>query len=212
MRSRTTLIILAAAVVAVIAGVAMFLHMARYGFSAHDEPTRMESVLAAMMRRYAVPAGLRDMQNPQPLTPVVMAEARAHFADHCASCHGNDGRGRTEMGQKFYPKVPDMTLAETQEQTDGALFATIENGIRLTGMPGWGEGTAESARGSWSLVHLIRHFPKITTREIEEMKAMNPISPAEIHEAKKEQTEEEQFLSGADEDSSPPTATQSHSH
>ncbi len=70
------------------------------------------------------------------------------------------------MGPKFYPKVPDMTKAATQSQSDGELFATIENGIRLTGMPAFGAGTAESAYGTWGLVHLIRHLPKITPEEL----------------------------------------------
>ena len=148
----------------------------RYGFSAQDEPPTIEVILARAMRRYAVPADLRHRKNPVPLTPDALREARAHFADHCAYCHGNDGKGRTQNGPRLYPKVPDMTLEETQSQTDGALFAAIENGIRLTGMPGWGDGTAQSAYGSWTLVHFIRHLPKITAEEIWDMEKLNPKS------------------------------------
>ena len=121
------------------------------------------------MRHWSIPADLHDAKNPVPLTPEILAEARAHFADHCAICHGNDGKGTTEMGQHLYPRAPNMTLLETQSQSDGELFATIENGVRLTGMPGWGNGTAESGRASWTLVHFIRHLPKITPEELAEM-------------------------------------------
>src|SRR5262245_14781468 len=106
----------------------------RSGLSARDEPSALEAFVARLARRFAVPADLRDRANPVTLTPEVLAEARGHFADHCAYCHGNDGRGRTEIGPRLYPKAPDMTQPETQSQTDGALFAAIENGIRLTGM------------------------------------------------------------------------------
>ena len=187
-------VILATAVVIVVSVVIMIAQTLRYGFSAHDEPTRMEAMMAVMMRRYSVPADLRDAKNPVPLTPEGLAEARAHFADHCATCHGNDGKGQTEMGPRFYPKVPDMTLPATQEQSDGELFATIENGVRMTGMPGWGEGTAESARGSWTLVHFIRHLPKITPEELVEMEQLNPKPPEERAEMKAE----EEFLEGGD--------------
>ena len=149
----------------VVAGIALFRTL-RYGFSAKDEPTAFEALAARTMRRLAVPSELRSRSNPLPLTPEILAESRAHFADHCATCHGNDGKGQTAMGPNFYPKVPDMTLGGTQSQSDGELFATIENGIRLTGMPGWGNGTAESARGSWTLVHFIRHLPKIGADEL----------------------------------------------
>jgi mono/diheme cytochrome c family protein len=169
----------ALAAAAVLAGAVVAQRTLRYGFSARDEPTRAEAVLARAMRHYSVPADLRGRHNPVALTPALLQEATAHFADHCASCHGNDGRGRTEMGPRFYPPVPDMTLAATQSQSDGELFATIENGIRLTGMPAWGDGSARSAESTWALVHFIRHLPRLTPAEAEAMKALNPKSREE---------------------------------
>jgi len=152
-----------------------------YGFSAHDEPTKVEALVARRVRRWAVPADLRQIRNPVALTPEVLVEARAHFADHCATCHGNDGKGQTQIGERLYPRAPDMTLDSTQSLSDGELFSIIENGIRLTGMPGWGEGTAESGYGSWTLVHLIRRLPQLTAEEIEDMKRLDPMIPAELH-------------------------------
>jgi mono/diheme cytochrome c family protein len=162
----------------------------RYGFSAHDEPTRVEAVIARTVRHWATPADLRDRKNPIALTPDVLAAARAHFADHCAMCHGNDGKGKSGLGALMYPKTPDMTLAATQQLPDGELFSIIENGVRLTGMPAFGEGTAESAAGSWTLVHFIRHLPKLTTEEFGEMERLNPKSPEEWQEMQ----QEEEFL------------------
>src|SRR6185503_18135926 len=176
----------------VVAGVALVATTVRRGFSAHDQPTAVEAALARAMRRWAAPAELRDAKNPLGATPAVLAEARAHWADHCATCHGNDGKGRTPIGEHLYPRAPDMTLAATQELSDGELFATIENGVRLTGMPGWGDGTAASGYGSWALVHLIRRLPRITPEELAEMEALNPKTPEEWEELREEQA----FLQG----------------
>jgi hypothetical protein len=107
----------------------------------------------------------------------------------------------------MYPRVPDMTLKATQQQSDGELFTTIERGVRLTGMPAFGDGTAASARASWTLVHFIRHLPAMTPEEIELMKHYNPISPAEMEE----KGEEDEFLSGTDTSSSA-AASKSHRH
>lgn len=189
-------------VAVVVLGTTMVITMVRNGFSSLDEPSAMEAFMATTMRRMAVPSDLKAAKNPLPLTPELLAEGRAHFADHCAGCHGNDGKGQTSMGPKFYPKVPDMTKEATQSQSDGALFATIENGIRLTGMPAFGNGTAESAYGSWGLVHFIRHLPKITPAEIATMETLNPKSPEECMEAA--------FLAGNDEGAAAP-ATSTHS-
>ena len=165
----------------------------RHGVSVRDEPTAIEVVLARWMRHLAIPRRARETKNPVPATPEVLAEAREHFADHCASCHGNDGRGRTEMGRNLYPKAPDMTLAETQRLSDGEIFFIVENGIRLTGMPAWGEGTAHSTLESWGLVHFIRHLPELAPEELEAMKEMNPRSKHELDEEQAERG----FLEGS---------------
>lgn len=191
MRRRVKLTLLAVGILGLLGSLLLWRTL-RYGFSTHDEPSRMEAWAARTLRHWSAPADLRDASNPLPLSPRVLSEARAHWADHCASCHGNDGKGTTELGKRFYPRAPDMTLAATQSLSDGELFAIIENGIRLTAMPGWGDGTAESAYGSWGLVHLIRHLPKLTPEEIAEMEALNPKTPEEWEQIQAE----EAFLSG----------------
>lgn len=194
-----------ALVVALVMAIAVVASMLRRGFSAHDEPSRVEAVMARAMRHWAVPSDLRGMKNPVALTPAALADGRAHFADHCAGCHGNDGKGGG-MGRQMYPKAPDMTLTATQSLSDGELFSIIENGVRLTGMPGFGSGTAESAYGSWALVHFIRHLPKLTAEELAEMQKLNPKSPAEWQQLQ----QEDAFLAGDGEEPAPPPA-QDHS-
>lgn len=191
MRRPVKLTLLAAAILVLLGGLLLG-STVRRGFSTHEEPSRLEVWVARSARHWATPADLRGEKNPLPLTPQVLAEARAHWADHCASCHGNDGKGQTELGKRFYPRAPDMTLPATQSLSDGELFSVIENGIRLTAMPGWGNGTAESGYGSWGLVHFIRHLPKLTPEEIAEMEALNPKTPEE----RAEMQAEEAFLSG----------------
>lgn len=199
---RPAKIALAVVLLIAIAGGVLFVRMLRSGFSTHVEPSAFEVVAARTMRSWATPSDLRGVANPLPLTPAVLDEGRSHWADHCASCHGNDGRGDTTLGSRMFPRAPDMTLPATQELSDGELFAIIENGIRLTGMPGWGDGTAESAYGSWGLVHFIRHLPELTAEEIAEMEALNPKSPAEWEQMRAEQ----EFLQGA----TPPPPASAH--
>jgi mono/diheme cytochrome c family protein len=198
MRKPLKIALFVAAALAVVGGL-LLRQTLRTGFSTHHDPPAVEVFLARAMRKAAAPADLRGARNPLPLTAAALAEGRSHWADHCASCHGNDGKGQTTLGKGMYPRAPDMTLEATQDLSDGELFAIIENGIRLTGMPGWGNGTAESAYGTWGLVHFIRHLPKVTADEIAEMEALNPKSPAEWEQMRAEQ----EFLRGS---STPPPA------
>jgi len=160
------------------------------GLSARPEPSPAEARLARMARAVAVDSAAKRARNPVPASPEALAEGRAHYADHCALCHANDGSGDTELGRRLYPRAPDMRLSATQGQTDGELFHVIENGVRLTGMPGWGGEIPPEA--SWKLVHFIRHLPKVTPEEILDMERMNPKSPGEWREMQ----EDEQFLMG----------------
>jgi len=164
-----------------------------FGVTAKREPAVYEIKIARSARHLLVPGRSRTRLNPVPSDEFVLSRARAHFADHCATCHANDGSGDTEMGRGFYPKAPDMRLPATQELTDGELFYVIENGVRFTGMPAWGTGTESGELSSWNLVHFLRHLPRLTAAELETMKGRNPRSPEEI----RLELEEERFLSGA---------------
>src|SRR6267143_639960 len=136
----------------------------RGGISARTEPSSLEASLALKARRIALRSS-RDKRNPVAPAPEVISEGLSHFADHCASCHANDGSGQTDMGRHLCPRVPDMRLAQTQELTDGELFAIIEDGVRVTGMPAGGDKSEQSQLASWHLVHFIRHLPRLTPEE-----------------------------------------------
>lgn len=175
------------------------------GLSTREEPTATERLLARATRRLAIPREGRKATNPVSFSPEVWAEARAHFADHCATCHANDGSGQTEMGQRFYPRAPDMRLEETQELTDGELYWIIENGVRLTGMPAWGPGGGGDL-DTWKLVHFIRRLKDLTPEQLAGMKALNPRSPEEI----REELDDQRFLAGEPVEPAPADAFHHH--
>jgi len=170
---------------------AVILHDAR-GFSASEPPGALERWIARRARSAAMPAGARARANPLENSPEVLAEARAHWADHCATCHANDGSGDTLLGKHTSPPAPDMRLPATQKLTDGELFYVIQNGIRLTAMPAWSSGSAHDEQDSWKLVYFIRHLPQLTLAEKQEMVKLNPKGPDDL----KEEEEEKKFLEG----------------
>lgn len=182
-----------ALVLAILAGVLLLIYVRTTGLDARPLPGSAETVVARAVRRFAVPPDIRNRPNPVAASAAALDEGLGHFADHCASCHANDGSGDTEMGRGMYPKAPDMRLAPTQDLTDGELFYIIERGIRFTGMPAWSTGTPEGEESSWKLVHFIRHLPRITEADLERMQGMNPAPPESI----RQQIAEEQFLGGA---------------
>ena len=206
MRAVLKAFVLLLALATVIGAVGVWVFVSR-GVSAKEQPGKVEEFLATRVRNLAIVRRAKSLTNPVEYSEEGIADARAHFADHCATCHGNDGSGDTEMGRGMWPKVPDMRLARTQNLSDGELFWIIENGVRFTGMPAWGNGTKEGETASWQLVHFVRRLPKLTPAEIEEMETLNPKPPAEI----RQHIAEEEFLKGGTAPA-PPKVPQKHKH
>jgi mono/diheme cytochrome c family protein len=199
-RGTLLLILLMAAVLAVGFVAYSLLHN---GVSAKATPTALEVMMARKARHMALPSTARALTNPMAASEENLRDARLHFADHCAICHGNDGSCDTMMGSGLYPKPPDLRLAETQKLSDGELFWIIENGVRFTGMPAFSTRHS-SPEDSWKLVLFIRHLPQLTADERIEMERYNPKGPDDLEEEK----EEEDFLNGA----TPAPKPESHHH
>lgn len=179
--------------------------LVRRGFSARENPSWIEAFAAGIAKRLAVPASYR-LKNPNAPTAANIREGEEHFADHCATCHGNDGSGDTLFGKGLYPKPPDMRSTDTQNKSDGELYYTIVNGVRLSGMPAFGSGSPEASghegtgdAENWKLVLFIRHLPDITAEELDEMKKLNPKTEAD----RAEEQQEEEFLNGGETSKTP---------
>jgi mono/diheme cytochrome c family protein len=160
------------------------------GMSARATPTALEAMMARNARLMSIPSDARAQKNPLTASEENLRDARLHFADHCATCHGNDGDGDTMIGKGLYPKPPDLRLQETQKLSDGELFWIIENGVRFTGMPAFSSHGAQN--DSWKLVLFIRHLPQLTAEERIEMEKYNPKGVDDREEEK----EEDDFLNG----------------
>jgi len=191
-------------IIEVVAGSLYIAWMTHRGFSTRTPPGTLESSVAGSIRDEAIPSRYKSMKSPVVVTDAVLKEAMEHWADHCATCHANNGSGDTMYGNTMYPRPPDMRHKETQEMSDGELYYTIQNGVRLSGMPAFGT-PGDGDLDSWKLVAFIRHLPSLSQTEATEMEKMNPKSPDEMQE----EQEEENFLQGSPAPSQPPP---SHHH
>jgi len=117
-----------AAIAGLLMAVSVFLWHAA-GLSTRANPGALETWAARRARSMVIPTGAKNLANPLTDSPELLTEARAHWADHCALCHSNNGSGDVEIGKHMYPQAPDMRRPETQNLTDGELFYIIQNVI-----------------------------------------------------------------------------------
>jgi len=161
-------IFLAVAILALVYGTFVI----RRGFSTTDQPSAVEIVMARTVRNLGIPRTARDEKNPWTATPALLQEARENFTNHCAGCHGNNGDGRSGIGQNLYPRAPDLRRPETQYLTDGEIHSIIRNGVRLTGMPALGNPHGgQDDNDAWKLVLFVRSIAAVTPKEKAEQAA-----------------------------------------
>lgn len=171
-------VLIAVASVGAAVALAGLVYVKTTGLRAQPVPGRLETRVARAIRALAVPRDIKALTSP--LAPSVEAlwAGLEHYARYCALCHGNDGSGQgTPLGDGLFPKPPDLGAAATQGLTDGEIYYIIENGVRFTGMPAFGTGTADPEEEDlvWQLVSFIRHLPRITDDELGAMEGLNPL-------------------------------------
>jgi plastocyanin len=150
--------------VALILSVVAYAFVGRDGLSADRRPGRIEEAVARRLVRLSLPVWRRNMANPL-LEKDAWRGAVDHYAEHCAVCHGANGRGAATIGARMYPPVPDLASDAIQQFSDGALFSIIQNGVSWTGMPAF--RSTDSDEDTWRLVSFVRHLPTLTAADLE---------------------------------------------
>src|SRR5215467_4938182 len=103
-------------------------------------PLPMEETVANMA------LGAHISKEAPKTSPVAADEANltegAHtYVEHCAFCHGFAGQKASFAAKGMFPLPPQLLSGDDMVTDDppGMIYWKVENGIRLTGMPGFKE-------------------------------------------------------------------------
>jgi mono/diheme cytochrome c family protein len=134
------------------------LFASQFNLSALAEPGKAETLLATKAKRFFIRRASRGVILLQPKDmKATLLEGDKIFGTDCSECHGNSGRKPTDSGRWMYPRAADLGSMEVQQYSDRELFWIIKNGIRLSGMPAFGQ--VESDENIRDLVHFVRTLP-----------------------------------------------------
>jgi mono/diheme cytochrome c family protein len=127
--------------------------------SALPEPGVLETAVATRARDWLIARSARAVPYPSVrASPVEIARGKALYGMDCASCHGEDARMPTPIGKSMYPRAPDLGSRLVQHLTDRQLFWVVKNGVRLSGMPGF--GNIDTDEEIWQLTYYVRSVGK----------------------------------------------------
>ena len=132
--------------------------MMQFSLTALQQPGPAETLTANLAKRFVIRlASRRGIPAPPVDTRASIEAGGTHYGLDCGICHGVDGRAHTPSGQWMYPRAADLTNQRVQSYSDRELFWIINNGIRFTGMPGFGK--VETPDHIWGLVNYVRTLP-----------------------------------------------------
>jgi mono/diheme cytochrome c family protein len=92
--------------------------------------------------------------------PNLTQGARAYVAN-CSFCHGLPGQPATNAAKGMFPLPPQLFNKDEMVADDpvGATYWKIANGIRLTGMPAFGETLGSTQ--VWQISQLLKNADKL---------------------------------------------------
>jgi mono/diheme cytochrome c family protein len=150
--------VLASALVAIV-GVYVYFGQGMAPVATSASPMPFEARLAGM----ALHARLeREMPGVAPIPgDEANLAAGAHvYVQHCAVCHGLPGSQQTAIARGEFPKPPQLFHGKgVTDDPPGETYWKVANGIRMTGMPGFGKSL--STDEMWQVSLLLANADKL---------------------------------------------------
>jgi thiosulfate dehydrogenase len=129
--------------------------------NADAKPGRLETWIASTSLDATLDREAPKGANPVALTEQNLLDGVDLFAQNCAVCHGSakGAASLSPIAKGLYPKAPQLATDGVEDDPEGESFWKIKHGIRLTGMPAFGESLSD--RQIWTLALFLKHMDKL---------------------------------------------------
>lgn len=102
------------------------------------------------------PVSAKKLKNPLTASAETIDAGKRLFDKHCASCHGADGKSKTEIAAAMKKKPTDLTAKEMRGITDGEIYWVVTNGVTKSGMPAF--KTKANIQDRWKMTLYVKHL------------------------------------------------------
>jgi thiosulfate dehydrogenase len=143
-----------------VAGGYLFIRMGMMPVATNSPPLPMEEKIAHMALGARI-SKEANKSSPVPADEANMTQGAHLYVENCAFCHGLPSQPATKAAKGMFP-LPPQLLNKDEMVTDDPVGAThwkVSNGIRLTGMPGFGEMLSENQ--VWQVSQMLKNADKL---------------------------------------------------
>jgi mono/diheme cytochrome c family protein len=130
-------------------GVFAFVKSGIYDVGAAKRHTKFTQWLTHETMIHSVRRHAEGIEPPPRTAAVELVSGYCSYETHCVACHGAAAVARQQWVNGLEPQPPYL-LDVTQTFTPGQLFWIVKQGIKMTGMPAWGQSMSD--REIWSVV------------------------------------------------------------
>jgi mono/diheme cytochrome c family protein len=152
-------------VLAVVVGGYLFIRGGGVSMATTAPPLPLEKTVAHMALQASI-GNAGDQKDPLPFDDNNMRAGTDLYKTHCAVCHGTAGQPPTAISKGMFPAPPQLFEKHgmVTDDPEGVTYWKVTNGIRLSGMPGFGSTLSDNER--WQVTMLVAHADKLSRAEI----------------------------------------------
>jgi len=96
----------------------------------------------------------------------LVEEGARHYRVMCETCHGGPDAAPSGIGKGLRPAPPDLARTAGAMPTE-RIFWIVKHGIKMTGMPAWGE--THDDRALWAIVAFVKRLPALSPEQYRAM-------------------------------------------
>jgi mono/diheme cytochrome c family protein len=155
----------AATLVALTIGGAVFVGSGAYNIGADDRHTKIVLAMIEQLRNRSVAARARAIDVPKLDDPARIAAGAHRYAALCVGCHLAPGVSKSDIRPGLYPHAPNLAQEDIHDAQKA--FWIIKHGIKMSAMPAWGKSLDDAA--IWDIVSFVRQMPAMTPETYQQL-------------------------------------------
>ena len=125
-----------------------------FNVSAKDKHWNITTKILEFVRERSIEVRADDIQVPDLSIHSMISSGAKNFDAMCAQCHLSPTTEPTELNLGLYPQPPVFYKEKHSGHGEQNTFWTIKNGLKLTGMPAWGDFHTD--KQIWEMVAFLK--------------------------------------------------------